>query len=141
MEGRPATGLPDALTSVSPIRAYLRMAVGVPIWNLGVIMPTRSALAAFVRPLGVLNLARDARPVVAVDAELVTESSKLCDGGWRADGGGTVGFIVDAGFFARIEFSTLGVCSWPADRLRRDRALAESKGPSTPLFFVRLTAW
>lgn len=80
-DGSPATGLPVALTSVSPMRAYLRMAVGVPIWNLGVIDPMRSALAAFVRPQGVRYLDRDTRPVVPppADAELATDddSSRL----------------------------------------------------------------
>lgn len=102
--------------------------MGVPSWTLGVMVPIRSALAAFVRPPGVRYFDRDTRPV-APDATLLIESSRLCVGARRSCGG-TGALTVDTGFLARIELSTLGVCSWPADRLRRERARAEFRGPN-----------
>lgn len=48
------------------------------------------------------------------------------------------------GFFALIDWRTLGVCNGPADRLRRERALAEDRGPIMALFLFtvdRFTAW
>lgn len=113
--------------------------MGVPILIFGVIVPARSALAALVRPLGVRILERDTRPVAVVDTELI-ESSKLCDGGCRC-GAAALGFIVDAGFLARIECKTLGVASWPAERLRRERARAEFRGPIMLPFLPLGAAW